>query len=116
MDWLGRAIAQLPDDPLALALGAVAVWLPICTTVLVFLVAAAAIQNRLVRSRRTAPALVLPPVEARPLVLRRTMTGRARGGGFIGVSRLTFVVGLVAALTALFLAASSTHLLGALPR
>ena len=116
MDVVERTLGGLPDDPVMLAASVMVAWLPVCAALLVLLVGAAAIQNHLVRSRRPVPALVFPPVALRPIIGRRTMTGRPRGGGVLGWSRLGLLVSMIVALTALFLTASSSYLLPALTR
>ncbi|MBI3969907.1 MAG: hypothetical protein HY332_01340 [Chloroflexi bacterium] len=115
MELLERLLANAPDDPLLLALGAVALWLPLCALGLLGLVLLATLQNFLRQHRRPATAIVLPPSELRPLAGRRIITGAPRAHGLLSIGRLVLAVIMVMVSTAVFLMMTRTWLLNALP-
>ncbi|MGI8423074.1 MAG: hypothetical protein ACR2NO_02985 [Chloroflexota bacterium] len=102
-------------DPIALAGLVLLAWLPLCAVGLAVLWLLAWAQERLSRRRPRRPAVVLPPVAARPLAMRRYSNSGPRSG-VLSTARVTLVVAVVAAGTAFLLVTNSTNLLSALAR
>jgi hypothetical protein len=103
-----------PSDPLMMAGLILAVWVPICAVGLGALSLLTWLQLRFGSRRRSRPAVFVPPAEVRPLATRRYVSQGARGGGALGLARVTVAVAAVAAFTAFALAVNGPTLLAAL--
>jgi hypothetical protein len=112
---IAELLANGPSDPLALAGLVLLFWLPLCAVGLTVLWLLAWAQYRLGRRRPRRPAIVLPPMEVRPLAMRRFASGGPRSG-VLSTARVTLVVAAVAACTALLLLNNAPTLVAALTR
>jgi hypothetical protein len=106
MNALAQLWQEAPDDPLVLVGWLLAVWFPVCAIGLGVLAALASLQYRFAVRRRPRPAIVVPPLDARPLVSRRIMTGGYRGNVYLAAARVSLLVVVVLGFTALILAAT----------
>ena len=113
MAQLERLIVALPEDPLALAMTLVLVWLPMCALVLLVLSGTAFAQNWLRRRQRPGTALLIPTGDMRPLTSRRYVTASPRARGLLSFSaaRIGLAIFAVLGFTALILASSYRFLM-----
>jgi hypothetical protein len=107
---ISELLANGPSDPLTLAGLVLLIWLPLCATGLSLLWLLAWAQYRLGRRRPRRPAIVLPPMEVRPLAMRRFASSGPRSG-VLSTARVTLVIAAVAACTALLLLSNAPTLL-----
>ena len=112
---ISELLANGPSDPITLVGLVLLIWLPLCAAGLTLLWLLAWAQYRLGRRRPRRPAVVLPPMEVRPLAMRRFASGGPRSG-VLSTARVTLVVAAVAACTALLLITNAPALLAALNR
>ena len=108
-------LASGPNDPIAIVILVLLIWLPLCAVGLTVLWVLAWAQEQLGRRRPRRPAIVLPPTEVRPLATRRYASAAPRSGALRTV-RIAVVVAAVAAGTAFLLSTSAPALLAALGR
>jgi hypothetical protein len=114
MDLLTQALAAAADDPVLLAGAVLVAWAPACAAGLGLLAGLAALQCRFGSRPKRRPALLLPPVEVRPLAARRVLTTPSRRFDPVTAARLVVAIGAVVGFSALLLVASGTLLLAAL--
>lgn len=111
---LAELLAGAPDDPILLVGAMLVAWLPMCAFVLGCLALMATVQSWVIRRRRPAPGIVLPPLGRRPLVTRRSITNPRRTNGFPAMARVALAVVVVTGFTAFVLASSGSLLLASL--
>ncbi len=107
-------LANGPSDPLVMAGVLLAIWAPICALGLGLLALLAMVQERANRRRQRRPAVFVPPIDFRPLAMRRYITMGSRSGGAVATVRVMLALAAVAALTAFALASNGSELVNAL--